>query len=127
MPAWRREADAVITRELGSLPHAVSSFVARSPSPAARSTELADAARGLAADGTLVVMDHNRPRRRLMALLALLRSPRIPGIAPRGRWRRPAYPTAREVQTVGFRVERLRLVAGERVQIVFARRRELVP
>jgi hypothetical protein len=127
MPAWRREVEAVIARELGpAAPRAVTvSFVGRTPSADARRATIADAARGLAADATLIVVDHNRPRRRIAALAALVRMPRLPGGAPSARWRRQAHPTARELQAAGFRVERLRLVAGERVQVVFARKRPL--
>ena len=124
MPAWRRDVDAVIARELGGAARAVTvSFVGRTTSVEARRRTIADAAGGLDTDGTLVVVDHNRPRRRLAALAALVRAPWIPGVTPGARWRRQARPTARELQDAGFRVERLRLAAGERVQVVFARKR----
>lgn len=122
MPAWRREAEAVIARELGTAAAwTLVSFVSADPSTDARRIALADAARRLPEGGTVVVMDHNRPRSRLAALAALARSPALPGVAPAARWRRQGHPTAREVQDAGFRVDRLRLVAGERVQLVFAR------
>jgi hypothetical protein len=124
MAAWRREVEALIARELGAAAaRAVTvSFVGRNPSTNARRTAVADAARALGADGTLVVVDHNRPRRRLAALAALVRAPWIPGVAPSVRWHRQAHWTARELQDAGFRVDRLRLAAGERVQVVFAHR-----
>jgi hypothetical protein len=122
MPAWRREAEAVIARELGTAPWIMLTFVSQSPSTSARNAAVADALQRLPEDGTLVVVDHNRPRRRLAALAALVRSPRIAGVAPSARRRRQVYPAARELQAAGWRVDRLRLVAGERVQLVFARR-----
>jgi hypothetical protein len=76
----------------------------------------------LAEGGTLVVVDHNRPRRRWDAFRALLGAPWVPGVSPARRWRRLAYPTACEMQAAGWHVQRLRLAAGERLQIVFATR-----
>ena len=124
MPAWRRDVEDLVARELGpSAARAVTvSFVGQPASADARRSALADAVRALAADETLVVVDHNRPRSHLAALAALVRAPWIPGIAPAARWRRQGHWTARELQDAGFRVERLRLAAGERVQVVFARR-----
>jgi hypothetical protein len=49
-------------------------------------------------------------------------APRPAGVTPAIRWRRLAYPTAREIRAAGFVIERLRLAAGERVQVVWARR-----
>ena len=66
----------------------------------------------------LVLIDHNQPRswgRRVLAVLALA----VRGLAPA----RARYPAARELAALGFAVERLRLAAGERVQLVRARRR----
>jgi hypothetical protein len=83
---------------------------------------LREVAEGLAGEGGVVVVDHNRPRRLVDALAAVAGAPSVPGWSPAARWRRLAYPTARAVQGAGFRVERLRLVAGERVQIVVATR-----
>jgi hypothetical protein len=65
----------------------------------------------------LVVVDHNRPRRwwqRPFAAAALLAR----GLRPT----RASYPTARELDAAGFRVDCLRLADGERTQIVLARR-----
>jgi hypothetical protein len=96
---------------------AVVSFVgARTPAELRRRTLEAVGAR-LGAGAPLVLVDHNQPRqwwrRPLAALLLALR-----GLPPsRGR-----YPAARELDAAGFRVERLELAAGERVQAVLARR-----
>jgi hypothetical protein len=71
-----------------------------------------------AAAPRLVVVDHNLPRawwRRAVGWAALV----LRGVGPA----RAAYPVAREVRDRGFLVERLRLAAGERVQLVVARRR----
>jgi hypothetical protein len=137
VPAWRREAAAVIAGELGPLdapwvewgerlptersPIVLSLVGHRAPA-SERSAGLHALAAGLTPAGVAVVVDHNRPRRILAALGALVRWPWVPGSSPLARWRRLAYPTAREVQAAGLRVERLRLVAGERVQIVIATR-----
>jgi hypothetical protein len=138
MRAWRREVAELIAGEVGDAPVVwldddaaaapsavavlVLSWVGRAPTEPACSAALARAEASLAAEGTLVVVDHNRPRRLAAALTAVLRSPGVPGATPATRWRRLAHPTARAVQAAGFRVERLRLAAGERVQVVFARR-----
>jgi hypothetical protein len=90
--------------------------------PALRAALFAELARVCAPDGVLVAVDHNRPRRRSAALLALVVAPHPAGSSPASRWRRLAYPTARDAQAAGFTVERLRLAAGERVQVVWARR-----
>jgi hypothetical protein len=93
------------------------------PAPAEeRHAVLRDVVLGLAGNGGVVVVDHNRPRRLFAALAAVVGTPRVPGWSPGRRWRRLAHPTARAVQGAGLRVDRLRLVAGERVQIVVATR-----
>jgi len=92
--------------------------------PPERIRMLAEITGVLAAEGTLVVVDHNRPRRPWAAFRALIGPPRVPGVWPAVRWRRVAYATAREVQRAGFRVDRLRFVAGERIQIVIAKRHQ---
>ena len=139
MPSWRREADALIADELGvepvrwipwgappptELPYAalVVAMVGRAPASEERAAALAALAPRFAPAGRLIVVDHNRPRHWAAALAALARTPWVPGWSPAARWGRLAHPTAREVQTAGFRVDRLRLVAGERVQIVIATR-----
>jgi hypothetical protein len=104
-----------------SLPSALLSLLGADPPPAERRALLGEVARVLAPGAALVVVDHNRPRRRASALAALLRAPAIPGASAAARWRRAAYPTAREVQSAGLAVERLRLAVGERVQLVLAR------
>ena len=139
MPLWRREAEAVIAATLGRadacwiewtqalpadgsrLPRLVLSLVGHTP-PSADRIRMLGAIGGMLAPGsTLVVVDHNRPRRASAAVAAVLGAPRVPGASPATRWRRLAYPTAREVQGAGFRVDRLRFAAGERLQLVFAR------
>ena len=141
MPAWRRETEALIARALGTAPTTwidwgealpaletarsplVLSLVERRPRAEERSRLLGAIRNRLAAGERLVVVDHNRPRRSLPALLALVRSPWVVGTSPAARWRRLAYPTARELQAVGYDVERLLLAAGERVQIIVGRTR----
>ncbi len=83
---------------------------------------VAELARVLAPAGTLLVVDHNRPRWRLAAIAAVAMSPRPPGATPAAAGRRLAYPVAREAHAAGFVVDRLRLAAGERVQVISARR-----
>jgi SAM-dependent methyltransferase len=98
------------------------SFLGDPSPPAVRRALLAELARVLAPAGTLVVVDHNRPRRRLAAIAAVAMSPRPPGATPAAAWRRLGYPVAREAHAAGFVVDRLRLAAGERVQVISARR-----
>jgi SAM-dependent methyltransferase len=87
-----------------------------------RAALLGELARVCAPGGVLVAVDHNRPRRRWAALRAVVAAPRPAGGTPAARWRRLAYPTAREIRAAGFVIERLRLAAGERVQVVWGRR-----
>jgi hypothetical protein len=68
--------------------------------------------------GELIVVDHNRPRRRV-ARLANLAWCIVAGVDPGAR---PSYPVAREIQAHGFDVISLRLACAERAQIVRARR-----
>ena len=96
---------------------AVVAFLGASAHPAERQRALRDLQARLPADATLVLVDHNQPRaawRRVLASLPLVATGL--GVA-RGR-----YPAARELAALGFRVERLTLAAGERVQLVRARR-----
>lgn len=140
MPRWRREAERLVAAELGAAdvpwvgwgalatrPLApgtpfVLCVVGHAPAPQERARILAGLAARLSVGTRLAVVDHNRPRRLPQALLALLGSPRVPGRSPAARWRRLADLTARAAQSAGFRVDRLRLVAGERVQVVLATR-----
>ena len=120
-----RCAPAALPLPAGALPAIALSFVGHAPRPAERRDLLAEIRRVLATNGTLVLLDHSRPRRRAAALAALARRPRVPGATPGARWRRLAYPAAREVQAAGLAVQCLRLVAGERVQLVVATRVEM--
>jgi len=97
------------------------SFVGDASLPATRGALLAELWRVVAPDGTLVLVDHNRPRRLPAALVATMLPPRPPSARPAAAWRRLAYPTAREAHAVGFIVDRLRLAADERVQVVWTR------
>ena len=136
MSAWRRESDALLAELFGGAglawiawdarppdraPIAVS-LIGLDPAPDERRRVFASLAAALNPGRVLIVADHNRPRRLTDALVAVVAAPRVPGSTPRERWKRLGRPTAREVQTAGFRVEKLRLVAGERVQIVVATR-----
>jgi len=139
MPSWQREAKGLIAGEIdapaapwiewgealpppgSALRYVVLSMVGHAAPAAERTLVLARIGGVLAPEGTLVVVDHNRPRRSVAALRALLGAPRVPGASPATRWRRLAHPTAREVQGAGFRVDRLRFAAGERLQIVIAK------
>jgi hypothetical protein len=138
VPAWQREAEVLIA-DLVDASHVpwitwdapldgppasllVLSVVGCTLPAPERARMLAELAARLVAGGTLVVVDHNRPRRFAAALGALAAAPRVPGWSPRVRWRRLAYPTAREIQAAGLHVDKLALTAGERVQIVIATR-----
>jgi len=96
---------------------AVVAFLGVPARPADRQRALRELQTRLPVDAALVLVDHNQPRaawRRALASLALLAT----GLgAARGR-----YPAARELAALGFRVEHLSLAAGERVQLVRARR-----
>jgi len=139
MPSWQREVEGLIAGELGTpaapwiewgealpppgsaLRYVVLSMVGHAAPAAERTLVLVRIEGVLASEGTLVVVDHNRPRRSWAAFRALVGGPRAPGIWLPTRWRRLAHPTAREVQGAGFRVDRLRFAAGERLQIVIAK------
>jgi hypothetical protein len=86
-----------------------------------RSHTVAELRRILAAEAPLTAIDHNRPRRQWAAMLAIVWPPRPRGGTPAGRWRRLAYPTARELRDAGFDIEKLRLTVSERVQVVVSR------
>jgi hypothetical protein len=115
---WARGAGLRVA-DLGepAVAGALVSFVGAHTPPALRRSTLEAVRVRLAAGAPLVLVDHNQPRqwwrRPLAALLLAMR-----GLPPaRGR-----YPAARELDGAGFRVECLRLAAGERVQVVLARR-----
>lgn len=120
-PAWI-EWDALATSAPDPASPVIVTVVGHAPAPEARARVLAELAARAPAGSRLVVVDHNRPRRLAAALLAVVGPPRVPGRTPAARWRRLADPTARAVQGAGFSVDRLRLVADERVQVVFATR-----
>lgn len=139
MPHWRLETEEVVARELGgavvgwtdwdealapSVPTSpmVLNAVGRAIGADERSRVLSALAAASSAGDTLVVVDHNRPRRLVAAVAAVLGPPAVPGGSPAARWRRLAGATARALEASGFRVERLRLAAGERVQVVIATR-----
>jgi hypothetical protein len=96
---------------------AVVVFLRAPARPHERQQVLGALRRRLGEGAPVVVVDHNQPRtawRRALATLALLAS----GLGPA----RARYPAARELAALGFRVERLALASGERVQLVSARR-----
>jgi len=97
---------------------AVCAFLGERADSAARGARLDALAARLVPGAPLALVDHNQPRawwRRPLAWVALARH----GLAPS----RARHPVAREADAHGFRVERMRLVAGERLQLVLARRR----
>ena len=115
---------AVLAREVpaardGEVPQgAVAVYLGTSAEPAERQTELRGLGRRLPAGARLVLVDHNQPRalwRRVPAWVRLA----LAGLGPA----RARYPAARELAALGFAIERLSLVCGERVQLVLARRR----
>jgi hypothetical protein len=96
---------------------AVVSFLGARTGPAERQAALSGLRARLPAGAPLLVVDHNQPRdawRRALSVFALLAA----GLGPA----RARYPVARELAAAGFRVERLRLACGERVQLVLGRR-----
>jgi SAM-dependent methyltransferase len=98
------------------------SFLRTSLSVAARRAILQELARVLTPAGVLILIDHNRPRRRVAAAAALIRAPRPPGRTLAERWRRAAHPAAREARAAGVSINALRLLCDERVQMVFGHR-----
>jgi len=82
-----------------------------------RQAQLATLRARLVSGAPLVLVDHNQPRtwpRRFVAAACLV----LRGLRPA----RARHPAARELQALGLRVERLRFAAGERLQLVLARR-----
>jgi hypothetical protein len=101
----------------GAAAAAVVSFVGAPVDAAARRSQLRALSERLPPGTPLALVDHNQPRaswRRVVGTLCLA----IRALPPS----RARHPAARELQDVGFRVERLRLTAGERLQVVVARR-----
>jgi hypothetical protein len=95
----------------------VCSFLGEPAVPGARTARLGELAARLPSGAPLVVVDHNQPRawwRRLVATAALAAD----GLPPS----RARHPTAVEARDTGLAIARLRLVAGERIQLVVARR-----
>ena len=95
---------------------AVVAFLGAPGRPEERQRVLRDLRRRLPAGARLVLVDHNQPRawwRRILAAPSLVRA----GLGPA----RARYPAARELAALGFQVERLRLAAGERIQLIVAR------
>ena len=120
-PAGARiTADAALPFADASVGWLVLSFLGDASAGRRRAAVLADVARVTTRSATIVVVDHNRPRRLLDALVAVVRQPRPPLVRA---WHRLAYPTARELRAAGFVVDRLRLAMGERIQVVVAHRR----
>jgi len=120
---WRAGVAAAGWRTVddGPVAAAIVSFLDERGDAAERTATLRTVLDRLPEDGRLVAVDHNQPRRAMARLGA------VPAL-----WRhglpasRARYPTAREIASHGFVVERLRLVARERAQIVVARPREAV-
>jgi len=99
-------------------PAALCVFLGESVDCDTRRTRLDGLAARVPPGAPLVAVDHNQPRarwRRLPGALVLLTRGQSPA--------RARHPVARELQTCGFTIERLRLASGERVQLVLARRR----
>jgi hypothetical protein len=97
---------------------AVVAFLGAPAIPTERQSMLRALGARLAPGAPLLLVDHNQPRplwRRLVAVVTLAAG----GFSPA----RARYPAARELAALGFLVERLRLIRGERVQLITARRR----
>ena len=116
-------ADAAFGRSRatpGEIPAAaVVVWLGTSPVPARRMETLATLRARLPLGATLIVVDHNQPRRlvaRWLAAMALL----VRGMMPS----RARYPVAREVAANGFAIESLRLHDRECVQLVKAVRQD---
>lgn len=118
-PALGRAVAALapLAPESGPAGAAFVSFLGEPADAAVRQSSLRALHARLAAGAPLALLDHNQPRapwRRVVAAAWLA----VRALPPS----RARHPAAREVQQAGFRVERLRLLAGERLQVVVARR-----
>lgn len=109
-------SDPAATVEEASLDAAVAWLVMTSLSRSDREQILARLWRALRAGGTLIVVDHNRPRR-WWPRLENVAWCAVRGIEPIAR---PAYPVAREVRAAGFGEISLRFAFGERLQVIRA-------
>lgn len=96
---------------------AVVAFLRMPARPAERQRTLRDLQARLDTHAPLVLVDHNQPRRPWRRVLATLALAAARLGAARGR-----YPAARELAALGFRIDCLALDAGERIQLVLARR-----
>jgi hypothetical protein len=108
---WHRPADAAPVAAV------VVVFLGERADTAARLERLAAAGARLRPGAPLLLVDHNQPRswwRRVLGWVALAAR----GLTPA----RARVLAARQLDAAGFRVECLRLAAGERVQLVLARR-----
>jgi hypothetical protein len=91
-------------------------FVGVPARPEERQRVLRDLQRRLPAGAPVLLVDHNQPRawwRRVLAAPSVA----LPGLG----LARARYPAARELAALGFRVERLGLGHGERIQLIVAR------
>jgi hypothetical protein len=95
---------------------AVVTFLGAGAAPAERQSLVASLARRLPVGAPVVLVDHNQPRTRCGRVLGIA-ALALRGLGPA----RARYPAARELAALGLRVERLRLVRGERIQLVAAR------
>jgi hypothetical protein len=95
---------------------AVVTFLGAGAAPAERQALMALLGRRLPAGAPVVLVDHNQPRTRWGRVLGIA-ALALRGLGPA----RARYPVARELAALGLRVERLRLVCGERIQLVAAR------
>ena len=110
-------AGVAVVPDGGAVSGALVSFLGVAAVPGDRQACLSALRLRLPAGAPVVLADHNQPRtwgRRLFGMVELA----LRGLAPT----RARDPAARELQALGFHVERLHLASGERVQLVAARR-----
>jgi hypothetical protein len=119
-PAWRQAlAAAGWSPPAGAEPVAavVVTFLGEREDGTARRERLAAAGARLRPGAPLLLVDHNQPRRwwrRVPGWVSLA----VRGLPPA----RARVLAARQLDAAGFQVDCLRLAAGERVQLVLARR-----